>query len=312
MILVNDKELNLNQKPSEAEGLEKTVLEEIENIEKEFKGKFPLKFRFVPEMFFERTVTNSSKQGGRVIKRTKDSVAIRAGREVLINNRRQKIQYFETVKPDPKTREDKYMPKNITMPPNIMIGEDKIDLIFFLLAVSPNVVSTYDSDSIKKVGRVDYKPIELFDEKDRYKKSVDMGKKKAEFEYQVLSNIPEDAIRKLAVIYGIDSESEDYVVRGKLKEKIKLLDKEKSHVDAYSEFLEKAKSVDSKDSEKEVSIKSKIENAKKDGVLVYEKNKWYICDGDEREELCKRSGSQKADEVIFNRVEADRELLDRL
>jgi hypothetical protein len=174
------------------------------------------------------------------------------------------------------------------------------------------VKSSYVSDRIKKVGKIDYKPIELFDEKENYKKSNDMLKKIAKFEYQVSSEIPEDAIRKLAIIYGTDSESEDYVVRGKLVEKIKLLDKEKSHIDAYSEFLEKAESVLSNDSEKEVSIKSKIESAKKAGVIVYDKNKWYLCDGDEREELCKRSGSQKADEVIYRRLEADEDLLSRL
>lgn len=311
MLLVNDKQLDLNTPIEDARGVEKTVLQEIENIRKTYGDKFPMIFKFVPEMYFEREVVNGKKTGrGKIVKRTKRVVGTRARRDVIINGRKQYIQYFDSMVRDPKTKEDKYSPKNIHLEERNALDEGDIDLIFFLLVVSPNIKSNYNSVNIKKSNNVAFQSVQHVDEINDAKRTLDKMRIVNEFDRMIASDLEDDEIRDLAIIYGVNSKTEIDLVRLSLKNKIESLDADKPHLDAYSEFMKKAGSLSS--DEDELKIKDKIENAKDANVLVYDKNKWYICNGDEKEEICSRKGSQKKDEVLYERVKADKDLLDRL
>lgn len=311
MLLVNDKQLDLNTPIEDARGVEKTVLQEIENIRKTYGDKFPMIFKFVPEMYFEREVVNGKKTGrGKIVKRTKQVVGTRARRDVIINGRKQYIQYFDSMVRDPKTKEDKYSPKNIHLAERNAFDEGDIDLIFFLLVVSPNIKSNYNSVNIKKSNNVAFQSVQHVDEINDAKRTLDKMRIVNEFDRMIASDLEDDEIRDLAIIYGVNSKTEIDLVRLSLKNKIESLDADKPHLDAYSEFMKKAGSLSS--DEDELKIKDKIENAKDANVLVYDKNKWYICNGDEKEEICSRKGSQKKDEVLYERVKADKDLLDRL
>lgn len=316
MINVNGKEIDLNKTPSEAKGVEKAILEEIQRIKKMYAGKFPIKFNYLPKMFFDREVVNKSKTVGHTIKRSKPAVAIRARRDVVINGVRQEVQYFESVRTSPKTGKPVYFPKNITLYSHNSFDESDIDLVFYLLTISPNIVSTYKSDVIDKV-KPQYAPkyLQLVDEVQDAKTEVARMRAVSAFEYKLTNELEDNEIRDIALFYSIDNKSDIDIVRTKLRQKVELLDKEKAHVDAYSEFMENIKKLRSKDAgyEEEVNIKSLIEKSFRDKKLQWDGNKCYLYeDGEQVEVLCTRAGRKTKEETIYERVEIDKDLMDKL
>lgn len=304
MILLDRKKINLNKPIREADGAEKHILQAIKDIEELYEGKFPLTFKFDKSLWFDRVQVGASKKGrGRVIKKTKDTIYIKAKRSVMIDGKRHEIQYYETERMDKNGRVE-YKPRHIDASPTFKVDSFNSDLAFYLMLVSPNVKSSFTSAKFKKIDEQIYSNyLEFVDEAEEAHDFAAKIKSKSAFENKLFNELSEEQVRDAAILYGTDSESDSYVVRKKLYDKIMLLDTQKEHVDAFSEFVEKVSALNStgsKDVSGEVRIKSVIVNGIKANVFVYDKNKWYLYEGEEaKQELCTRSGAKKKEDVLF-------------
>jgi len=268
MLLINNNELSRTKTDDVVENY---IKEKFDHLRKTFGGK-TLNFRLADRLAYTAMVTNKQKVDFSPVRKFPDIVPINASSEVVIKNQRVTITYCSVIKPEPKTGNNKPEPKYIEFKNSMSVDETNIELMFFLMYVSPDVIGQLTDKDIKIITtkKESEKKILLVDEVKSAKAFIEREALVAEATYLLLNKYNEKTIRLLGLKYNISGyEVKDVVLlRKEILDKLQTLDAtSKPYENVYGDFIVKSKKIDAGDKDDNDEVKALVFKAEEIGVI---------------------------------------------
>ena len=241
-IILNKVELDLTGSLDKGTVAEREIKKVMYNLRKQFEGRFPLKFRYDDKM-----VTTGTKVDGDF--RNPVNVPVYPTRpipltaEVIFENQRMPISYAKTVRWNESKQKNILEPKNLDFKGSVDVGENDLDLAFFLLYIQPNMGNAFENAMFKRADWSLARMTAIYKFIDDQKAATALvAKERLQIEvknliYNVMTNDHVKAIALKNNMMGAESQYPDTLRISLYNTIVAKADKAESYENIYADFI---------------------------------------------------------------------------